>query len=70
MSNINLTDPFTEEVFDFLDDLRDSGVTNMFGAVPYLIRAFGINRKDASDFLAEWMKTYSTRHPSGLTTLN
>ena len=25
-----------EEYFLFLDDLRESGVTNMFGAVPYL----------------------------------
>ena len=25
-----------EEVFEFLDALRESGVTNMFGARPYI----------------------------------
>ena len=28
------------EYFEFLNELRDSGVTNMFGAAPYLQEAF------------------------------
>lgn len=35
------------DVSDYLDRLRDSGVTNMFGAGPYLQENFGFNRADA-----------------------
>ena len=31
----------------YLDNLRESGVTNMFGAGPYLQENFGFNRADA-----------------------
>lgn len=30
------------EYFEYLDELRESGVTNMFGAAPYLVSEFGI----------------------------
>lgn len=43
----------------YLDDLRESGVTNMFGAAPYLTFAFGINKNDARLILQEWMDTFS-----------
>ena len=36
-----------EEVKEYLNTLRDSGETNMFGAASYLIRDFGIPAKDA-----------------------
>jgi hypothetical protein len=51
------------EMFLYLDDLRDSGVTNMFGARPYLMRAFDIPPARATATLSAWMKTYSQRHP-------
>jgi hypothetical protein len=57
MSDIN-----KEDVFMFLDDLRESGATNMFGAAPYIEEAFDVNRKDARALLLEWMSTYSDRH--------
>ena len=48
----------------YLDELRESGVTNMFGAQPYLIFEFpGLSQTDAATILAEWMKSYSLRHP-------
>jgi hypothetical protein len=37
--------PDWQEAFDFLDNLRDSGVTNMFGARPYLERQFGLDNR-------------------------
>jgi hypothetical protein len=43
---------------EFLDDLRKSGVTNMFGAVPYLRDAFDLTRDEASKILSYWMKTF------------
>lgn len=43
----------------FLEKLRRSGATNMFGAVPYLIDEFPeLNKHSAKKILIEWMKTY------------
>ena len=57
--------PFVHDAhLEFLDDLRKSGVTNMYGAVPYLLQEFdGLDRKLASAILWYWIKTFSTRHP-------
>ncbi len=44
---------------DFLIALRDSGVTNMYGAAPYLQKEFGLNRKEAIKILANWMRSFS-----------
>jgi hypothetical protein len=42
--------------FLYLNRLRESGVTNMFGASPYLQDAFGFDRKEAKTALMEWMQ--------------
>ena len=49
----------TNEYWIFLEDLRRSGITNMFGAAPYLQEAFDIDRKEATAILADWMKNYN-----------
>ena len=51
-----------EEHLIYLDELRESGETNMFCATPYLISEFSLNSKDANIILAHWMKTLSERH--------
>ena len=48
-----------EEYFEYLDQLRESGVTNMFGAVPYLQAEFpelSFDRARASQVLQLWMQ--------------
>ena len=52
-----------EEYFEYLDQLRESGVTNMFGATPYLIEEFGVDKSTARRILTEWMRSFSERHP-------
>jgi len=53
-----------EEYYEFLDNLRESGVTNMFGATPYLIEEFyDLSEVKAREILKSWMKTFSERHP-------
>lgn len=42
----------------FLDDLRESGKTNMFGAAPYLEAEFDLERKEAKAVLMEWMDSF------------
>ena len=48
----------TEEHKAYLDDLRESGVTNMFGAARYIQEDFGVDKREARAILAEWMKTF------------
>ena len=55
----------TEEHLMYLDDLRESGVTNMFGAVPYIQGEFTLGEKDAKDILIYWMESFGERHPNG-----
>jgi hypothetical protein len=47
------------EVYRFLDKLKDSGKTNMFGAGAYLMREFGFDRKTAITYLADWMRSFN-----------
>lgn len=49
----------TNKYWIFLEMLRRSGVTNMFGAVPYLMDAFDIEYKEAKEILLDWMKNYN-----------
>ena len=54
----------TEEHLLYLDQLRESGVTNMFGAVPYVMLQFpDLSEQQAKQVLIYWMKTFSDRHP-------
>lgn len=48
----------TDEHYDYLIALRDSGETNMWGAAPYLQKEFGLSYEDAKDILVEWIKSF------------
>ena len=52
----------TQEQLEYLDTLRESGETNMFGARPYLQQAFGLEKDHANRVLSEWMRTFEERH--------
>lgn len=52
-----------EEIFQFLDNLRESGGINMFGAAPVVQDAYGLTRNEARSYVTDWMRTYSERHP-------
>ena len=47
--------------FDYLVTLRDSGVTNMLAAGPYLQREFGLSRYEAKDILLEWIDSFKVK---------
>ena len=51
----------TKEQKEYLDQLRESGETNMFGAAPYLQREFDLERKESQDILLEWMKSFEEK---------
>jgi len=46
------------EEFEYLDELRLSGVTNMFGAAPYLQEEFGFTKSEAVNILKLWMNSF------------
>ncbi len=48
-----------DEVYDYLNALRESGITNMFGATPYIVDAFEIDKKEAKQWLSEWQKDFN-----------
>jgi len=45
-----------KEVFQYLDDLRESGFVNMYGAWEWLVHDFDMFPHQAKDFVFEWMK--------------
>lgn len=45
----------TDKHMKYLDDLRESGATNMFMAGQYLEYDFDINKRDARTILLYWM---------------
>lgn len=44
--------------FAFLDALRESGATNMWGAHPYLRVAHGLDEREARAVCGRWMDTF------------
>ena len=57
----------TEEHLEFLDRLRESGITNMFGGVSWLVNHVwkneDLDRPKARKVLSYWMDTFDERHP-------
>lgn len=47
------------EYWIYLENLRKSGVTNMYGAAPYLEEAFDLEPAEARKILADWMQNYN-----------
>lgn len=61
MPHIVLSDTY-REYFQYLDDLRESGSTNMFGAPAFLERQFDLEYPEARQIVLDWMRTFSARH--------
>lgn len=49
-----------DRYFNFLYELRDSGKTNMFDAIPYLLEAFlELDKQSAIIVLSDWMASFT-----------
>lgn len=55
---VNVNDDDLEVYMDYLYSLRRSGVTNMFGATPYLQNEFDLNKQTAKKVLVYWMENF------------
>lgn len=69
------SEKYTEEeknAFQYLENLRASGIVNMFGARPYLVAnatscGFDhLSEKQASKILSKWMKKYTSLLDEGI----
>ena len=54
----NVDNTVRELVYEFLDDLRELGTVNMFGATLDLQEEFGLDRPMAKELLLDWMAQY------------
>jgi hypothetical protein len=52
-----------QRVFEYLDELRTSGITNTFAAAPYIASRFiNMTPTRAVEYLLKWISTYGRRH--------
>lgn len=59
---IKRPDNIEEEHLEFLDELRESGKTNMYGAGTYLQDVYCMTRSESHAVLKYWMKTFGDEH--------
>jgi hypothetical protein len=53
----------SDDHLEFLDVLRESGITNMFGATPFLQEEYPeLKPNEAKIILRYWMETFAERH--------
>lgn len=57
-SQITITE-LEKEMFEFLNDLRESGSINMFGASPYLAEQFQLSNMESLNTLVKWTKHFN-----------
>ena len=49
------------EIFLYLEDLREWSKINMFQAVPFIMADFDISKIEAKNILILWMKSYNKK---------
>ncbi len=49
------------EMLDYLNNLRASGIVNMFGAIPYIQREFRLDRERAEEVFWYWADCFSQK---------
>ncbi len=52
------------EYFEFLEDLRDSGIMNMMGAPRELQHEFGLDRAEAREVFQKWCDSLAESQPT------
>ena len=54
----------TEDHFEYLDELRESGRTNMWDSAKYLVDEMEVPKVEAGKYVMHWMETFEARHAS------
>jgi len=53
-----MMDEIDQKYIDYLNALRESGITNMYGAGEYLMDTFDLQKVEARKILANWMSNF------------
>ena len=53
-----MDDRIDQKYIDYLNALRESGRTNMYGAGEYLMDTFDLQKAEARKILSNWMKNF------------
>jgi len=59
MENTRPATELEKDALEYLNELRLSGATNMFGAAPYVEAEFNIERKESIRLLTLWMENFN-----------
>ena len=59
MENTRPTTELEKDSLKYLNELRISGATNMWGASPYVEAEFSIERKESNRLLTLWMENFN-----------
>jgi hypothetical protein len=69
-SVMKLTSHQAASCFRFLRKLRADGRTNMYGAVPYLMKTFNLDRESAFAVVCQWLDQQAQAEPHDCRRLN
>ena len=58
--------PELGEFYQYLEDLRSSGVCNMHGAAQYLLNDYDLSKDEAKGILLSWKENYKELLQTGL----
>lgn len=62
MAYIKAPNESEQKYYDYLEELRQSGDTNMWGATPYLLREFDkLSLDRATEIHLDWIKAHNNR---------
>ena len=65
MTEDGICSELKSQVFTYLDELRESGITNMYGAPSYVREEFGVGKREAMSLVSSWMRDFEARVSAG-----
>ena len=65
MTEDGICNELKSQVFTYLDELRESGTTNMYGASTYVREEFGVGKREAMSLVSSWMRDFEARVSAG-----
>ena len=54
-----------DKIFKYLDELRDSNITNMYGATPFIQAKFDLEKSRARNYLTDWITSKKRIYTNG-----
>ena len=55
---LDFEEDYVAELFDFLDDVRESGIMNMFESPAYIAKNYELERHEAHKIVSAWMHSF------------